>query len=158
MNERPRRQLPVDLQELEFAFEFDQPEARYYLNLDTGALLFITDEDRAHIEEYGLDDPNHPTKLPADLEANPDATYVLVPSLPSHEGYTFMRDFIDTVANARLQDALANAINQRKPFRQFRGIIDNYPDELQRWYAYKSSRVQVLVREWLDDLGISPNE
>lgn len=151
-----RRPLLVDLRELEFAFEFNQPEANYYLNLETGALVFVTDDDRRMLSEYGPNDPNHPSRIAADVAANSAAVYLQVPSVSSHEGYEFMRDFIETVANVRLQDALSDAINQRKPFRRFRAVLDRYPDDLERWHAYKSARVIERIRDWLFSHGIEP--
>lgn len=150
------RKLPVDLRELEFAFEWDNPEARYYLNAETGAVVFVTDEDRDMLSEYGPDDPNHPVLLPLDLLESRDSVYLQVPSVSSHQGYEFMRDFIETVENIRLRIALEDAITQRKPFRRFRSVLDRHPDDLQRWYDYKSSRVMALVVAWLRGEGIEP--
>jgi hypothetical protein len=151
----PRR-LPIDLRELEFAFEWNGPEARYFLNAQTGALVFITDDDDAHLSEYGPDDPDHPSRLSLDLLQSRDSVYLQVPSVSSRQGYEFMRDFIATVENIRLRIALENAIAERKPFRRFRSVLDRHPDDLQRWYGYKSARVMALVIDWLRGQGIEP--
>jgi hypothetical protein len=150
------RKLPVDLRELEFAFEWNNPDARYFLNADTGVLVFITDDDSAMLSEYGPDDPDHPSRLSLDLLQSRDSVYLQVPSVSSQQGYAFMRDFIETVENAHLRAALEGAIAERKPFRRFRSLIERHPDELKRWHAYKSGRVLALVVAWLRSQGIEP--
>jgi hypothetical protein len=152
----PPRKLPIDLRELEFAFEWDNPEARYYLNAETGAVVFVTDDDQDMLSEYGPDDPDHPVLLSLDLLESRGSVYLQVPSMSSHQGYEFMRDFIETVENKRLRVALEGAIAERKPFRRFRNVLDRHPDDLQRWYGYKSARVMALVVAWLRGEGIDP--
>jgi hypothetical protein len=156
LDDRPLRKLPVDLSELDFAFEWHEPEATYYLNLDTGAVVFVTRDDRQFLEEYGPDDPDNPSRIAIEVEEGFGTVYWEVPTLQSHESYEFMRDFIETVENRRLQDALWDAINRGKPFRRFRAVLDHHPAELERWYAYKSARVRAHVLEWLHDNGIEP--
>jgi hypothetical protein len=151
----PRR-LPIDLRELEFAFEWNNPEARYFLNADTGALVFITDDDSAHLSEYGPDDPDHPSRLSLDLLQSRDAMYLQVPSVTSRQSYEFMHDYIATVTDARLRILLEEALTERKPFRRFRSVLDRNPDERHRWHEYKSARVSALMLAWLRGEGIEP--
>jgi hypothetical protein len=48
---RPFRQLKLDLEELAFAFENWGYEHEYYLDLETGALVLLTDETRRELED-----------------------------------------------------------------------------------------------------------
>ena len=102
------------------------------------------------------DDPDHPSRLSLDLLQSRDSVYLQVPSVSSHQGYEFMRDFIETVGDAQLRAALEDAIAERKPFRRFRNVIERHPDALKRWHDYKSARVLALVVAWLRSQGIEP--
>ena len=45
------RRLRIDLADLELAFESSDAECSYYLDLDSGEVLFVTDEMRSAFEE-----------------------------------------------------------------------------------------------------------
>jgi len=74
--------------------------------------------------------------------------------LYSNESYKIMKYFIgDIIPEGSFQEKLYNAINRRKPFANFRYIIDN-SDYLQNWYDYKQNYLEKYVWELLRDEGI----
>lgn len=67
-----------------------------------------------------------------------------------------MEDFISTVQNNRLQDRLTEAIGQHRPFRRFKDVLEDYPEERERWFNLSNSRIHERALEWLKDQGIEP--
>jgi hypothetical protein len=138
-----KRLLKTDLDELRSAFEDNSYEHDYYLDLETGEILFLS--------EY-LDD-EEAEKLRDSIDEDPDR-YERIPKAESREGYEDMVDFITTVKNGRLAQLLQVAINGKGAFRRFKDVLLNYPEERERWFQLKDDRIQERVQEWLGDINV----
>ncbi len=81
-------------------------EHEYYLDLETGEILFLSDY---------MDD-EETEKLRDRIDEEPDR-YEQIPKTESHEGYEDMQDFIATVEDEHLAELLDVAINVvKEPF------------------------------------------
>ena len=138
-----KRALKIDLDELCLAM--DSPyECDYYLDLETGEIVFISDYiDDVHLEE-----------LKDKIDENP-ARYEPIPKAESYEGYNDMVDFIATVEDEHLIELLEVAINGKGAFRRFKDVLARYPEEKERWYRFKDGRMRERALAWLEDIGIS---
>ncbi len=65
---------------------------------------------------------------------------------PSGESFKIMERFAGTVSDAHLRQQLYNALDRRKPFANFRNIIDN-SDYREKWFAFKHSQMEEIVWE-----------
>ena len=139
-----KKALKIDLDELCEAMENSSYEHEYYLNLETGEILFIS--DYMDDEETG--------KLKDQVEEDSDR-YERIPEAESHEGYEDMVDFIDTVKDERLVGLLEVAINGKGAFRRFKDVLLNYPEERESWFHFKDDRTQERALEWLGDIDVS---
>jgi hypothetical protein len=139
-----KKALKIDLDELCSAMEDSSYEYEYYLDLETGEILFIS--DYMDDEETG--------KLKDQINENPDR-YERIPKAESHEGYEDMVDFIATVKDERLVELLEVAINGKGAFRRFKDVLLNYPEERERWFQFKDDRMEEKALEWLDDIDVS---
>ena len=81
-----KKTLKIDLDELCSAMEDSSYEHEYYLDLETGEILFLS--------EYMDDEETE--KLRDRIDDDPDR-YERIPKAESHEGYEDMQDFIATV-------------------------------------------------------------
>ncbi len=171
------RRLPINLVDLEAAFENTSDAVRYYLDLETGRIAMIADEIRDQLEaiyeeldEYGVEDDAFAAKLqqrefPAwmrealdeahQVEQGYGTRYIAVRRVDSREGYHAMEDFIETVADRRLQAQLAHAIQGRGAFRRFKDALFTHPDERERWFAFSTARVRERMLAWLEVEGIT---
>lgn len=127
------RKLHVDLDELAMAFEDASRESSYFLDLETGQVVWISDETRRQLEriyeqagDQGSDEAADLTKALQDfdlhswqkgalLEANQveqgfGDQYIRVPHADSHDAYRDTERFIATVHDTRLQNLLWHAI------------------------------------------------
>jgi hypothetical protein len=172
--------LKIDLSELEAAFDDHSGLISYYLDKDSGEIIPISDDTSRELEEiyesYSDDQTGkvdwetafqeeqvrdwHQEELrEADkVEQNFGDRFVKIPALPSHEGFDDMEEFIETVHDLRLQQRLTRAIRERHPFRNFKMALEYYPDERQRWFQFKSDRMETRLVEWLESEGIELND
>ncbi len=119
-------------------------EHEYYLDLETGEMLFLSeyldDEERGKLRDRIDDDPDR---------------YERIPKADPHEGYEDMQAFIATVKDERLAELLEVAINGKGAFRRFKDVLLNYPEERERWFQFKDDRIQERTLEWLGDIDVS---
>jgi len=139
-----KKTLKINLDELCSAIEDSSYEHEYYLDLETGEILFLS--------EY-LDDEER-GKLRGRIDDDPDR-YERIPKAESHEGYEDMVDFIATVKDERLVELLEVAINGKGAFRRFKDVLLNYPEERERWFQFKDDRMEEKALEWLGDIDVS---
>ncbi len=146
--------LPVDLQAVIDEMDVFSDEMTAYVNRKTGELYTATDE------EVGLADEDDAQLAGWQSEAAAKAREVLESedfiALPGkfeiHE-YSIMERFCLGVADARLRDALLDAIRGRGAFRRFKdlvhreGIIDD-------WYAFRNAALAEIALDFLDAHGI----
>jgi hypothetical protein len=172
------RGVSIKFDDLEMAFDDASGAARYYLDLETGQVLSITDEIRDELEAVyrDLDDEGgvendvfaaalEQHRLPEwmrgmvaeahQVEQGYGTRYIAIPTAESHESYRDMEEFIDTVANQRIQAQLAHAIQGRGAFRRFKDTLLSYPDERERWFAYSRAQMRERMLAWLEGEGIT---
>jgi Uncharacterised protein family (UPF0158). len=142
-----KKTLKINLDELCSAMDDSSYEHDYFLDLETGEILFISD----YMDDEESD--NLSDRIDEDTER-----YEQIPKAESYEGYRDMEDFIATVEDDHLAELLEVAINGKGAFRRFKDVLAHYPEERERWFRFKDERVEERALEWLDDIGISPVE
>ena len=142
-----KKVLNINLDELCEAMEDSSYENEYFLNLETGEILFISD----------YTDDEETSELKDRIEEDSDR-YERIPKAESYEGYQDMVDFIATVDNERLAELLEVAINGKEAFRRFKDVLLNYPEERERWFKFKDKRMEERALEWLDDIDVTLSE
>ena len=145
-DERSRRKVRVDLQELRFAMEDATYEHQYFLDTETGEVIVVTEM---------FDDEEAQQQL-AEIDAAEPGRYLQVPHADSRAGYDDMQDFIDTVSDEHLQELLNVAIEGRGAFRRFKDVLARHPGEQQRWFDFQAARLDARAREWLAEEGCEP--
>jgi hypothetical protein len=136
------RQISVDLAELAFALEDASPGHDWYLDLETGALVLVTED----VEDDELPLPR------GELEESD--RFVCVPTRPSHEGWRDMDDFVATVEAGGFRERLADAIRGKGAFGRFKRVLEERLDERERWFAFQQARLDERALEWLAERGI----
>lgn len=118
---------------------------RCFYNLKTGEINTVINLDRwPGTDEEPWEEENR------EIEENwPD--YFEFKALSSHDSFSIMADFTDTVADQKLQDKLVNSLNKPKPFRNFKWQIDNSGEYRQKWFDYKNMRYIEKVKEQIDN-------
>jgi hypothetical protein len=139
-----KKTLKIGLDELCDAMENSSYEVEYYLDLETGEILFVSE---------GMDD-EETGKLKIQIGEELDR-YEPIPKAESYEGYRDMQAFIATVEDDHLSELLEVAINGKGAFRRFKDVLLNYPEERERWFQFKDDRMKERALEWLDDIDVT---
>src|SRR5450755_2706941 len=128
------RDIPVDWEALEDAFENNAPEVHSYLHLMTGEVLRVVD---------GIADPEMHSRIAS------DTTYMRIEPVSSREQYRWMERFIPMVDEGELRDQLTAAIDGKGAFRRFKDVLMSYGPERERWFAFRSERLRTFMEAWL---------
>jgi hypothetical protein len=137
----PVREVPVDWEALEDAFENNAPEVHSYLHLTTGEVLRVVD---------GVADPQMHVRIAS------DGNYLRVDPVSSREQYRWMERFIPMVENGELRSKLTQAIDGKGAFRRFKDALMTYGLERERWFAFRSERLRTFMEAWLAAHAIKP--
>jgi Uncharacterised protein family (UPF0158) len=135
------RDIPVDWEALEDAFENNAPEVHSYLHLISGEVLRVVD---------GIADPEMHSRIAS------DTTYMRIEPVSSREQYRWMERFIPMVEEGELRDQLTSAIDGKGAFRRFKDVLMTYGTERERWFAFRSERLRVFMEAWLTAHGLAP--
>lgn len=173
------RKLQVDLGTLAMAFEDASWGHSYYLDLETGQIVWVSQETYSLLEsiyeetydpeseeqvdlaevlrEHDLVDWQKDELLEADrVEQFYGSRYIRVPEADSHEAYRDMERFISTVQDERLQNHLWQAIQGRGAFRRFKDVLAGAYREPKRWFAFQHDQLHERLLGWLESESIEP--
>jgi hypothetical protein len=137
----PVRDIPIDWEALEDAFENNAPEVHSYLHLVTGDVLRVVD---------GVADPQMHARIAA------DQNYLRIDPVSSREQYRWMERYIPMVEQPELQAKLAQAIDGKGAFRRFKDVLMSYASERERWFAFRSERLRIFMEAWLSAHALNP--
>jgi hypothetical protein len=134
----------TDQQIIEIADNLDSGMRCFY-NKQTGEIKTIINFD----SWIGADDEPWEEEN-RELEEN-WTDYYEFEGMSSHDSFSIMADFTETVDNLQLQKKLVNSLNKSKPFRNFKWLIDNSGDYRQKWFDYKKMCFIESVKEQIDN-------
>lgn len=138
-----RRVLVIDLDELCWTLNSRDPlgQSSHWLNLESGELLFTA--EAAALDE-ATDDPRD------------DERWLRVEAIESSDVFRIKEDFVDQCDDMRLGRALAQALQQRKPFRRFKDTLADHPEQREAWFGFERQAMEAIARRWCEDNGITP--
>jgi hypothetical protein len=137
----PLRDVPVDWEALEDAFENNAPEVHSYLHLTTGEVMRVVD---------GVADPQMHVRIAS------DTNYLRIEPVSSREQYRWMERFIPTVEAVDLSNKLTQAIDGKGAFRRFKDVLMSFAEDRERWFAFRSERLRAFMEAWLGAHAINP--
>ncbi|MFZ4724197.1 MAG: hypothetical protein ACOYMD_01985 [Paludibacter sp.] len=68
--------------------------------------------------------------------------------LESHESFGIMENFMFQLTDKKLQNVLSNALNRKKPFANFKRIVES-STQRKAWFEFKDNELQKHVRTLL---------
>ncbi|MGG7035695.1 MAG: UPF0158 family protein [Flavobacterium sp.] len=125
---------------------------RSFWNTDTGELLFLPDlNENPYIDSELFEE---------DFEKLDDnfADYTEIEKPNSSESYSIMADFTEQLTNKKLQNELEIALNKKKPFREFKSIIENSGVYRQQWFDFKMTQLKNWVIEKIKEAIIDKSD
>jgi len=134
------------LKEIEFALQMYSDNVSYYLKLDSLEIAFSVDPCFDN-------DPDIQMKN-KEIEKNPD-NYLKIEPFKSFDAFSLMEKFADSVEDKRLQSKLYKAFGARKPFENFKTILNYHLEYREKWYKFKDKFYAKAATEWLKKHEIS---
>lgn len=122
-----------------------------YIDRETGEVLIGCHDAPLEII------PNEEDENYEQVESEFNLRYLPIPQEGSRDSYQDMVDFIETVADERLRDLLAVAIQGRGAFGRFKDVLrrSEFESECNRWFAFSKECEYCRVLEWLVAEGFS---
>jgi len=137
----PLRDVPIDWEALEDAFENNAPEVHSYLHLVTGEVLRVVD---------GVADPQMHVRIAS------DPNYLRIDPVSSREQYRWMERFIPMVEDNDLRAKLTIAIDGKGAFRRFKDVLMAFGPDREKWFTFRSERLRTFMEAWLTAHAIRP--
>lgn len=157
------RKLKVNISELVSEMDLgDNYELTAYLDTETGEIISMPDNVMWAAEEGGeavadlADWEKELLRTAESIFGDNENRFLEIPHRQSYEGYNLMVAFAETVHSKGLREKLAIALDGKGAFRRFRNVLNDHPDELERWYAFKDESMREEAVRWLIVNGIEP--
>lgn len=157
------KKLKINLNELVSEMEMgENMELSGYLDTETGEIISMPDSVMSAVEEgdeaiESLADWEEELAEVADkILSDEKNRYLSIPKRESREGYEIMAAFTGTVKRKGLREMLEVALDGKGAFRRFRSVLNDYPDELEKWYKFKDDWMREEAIQWLILNGIEP--
>ena len=113
---------------------------RSFINMDTLEVDIHAGEDY-----FSFGDVEDTARQTMD---NPDK-FLPVEVLSSSESFRVMETFIETVKDKGLQRSLIGALERKRPFANFKHIIDG-SSMRQNWFQFRDEAYMNIAKEWID--------
>jgi hypothetical protein len=132
--------LRIDTGDLIDAIESSNDGLGHYLDLQTGDVIPV------QLDAFGPGDPEY---AETEAVANDEVRYRAIEPISSRDGWRFMRDFAQDVADPDVRERLLDAIHGSGAFGRFKRVL-SYHDQLRAaWFRFRDERLLECAREWL---------
>ena len=134
--------IRIDTDMLIAALEDHNYEIHHYLDKKSGEIVSITELDMPEEDE-----------LKQSIEAGTER-YMYIEPIDSSESFRVMEEFVGQLEEGNIQNELFQALRRRKPFRQFKDTMYQYPGIKEEWFWYHDQRMTEIASHWLEDHSI----
>ncbi|MFO8001291.1 MAG: UPF0158 family protein [Marinilabilia sp.] len=129
-------------------------------NIDCGLVCYLN-TDTLEVEDLpkDLDDPEEYELMTGEsyeemFKHDQWDNCIIVEPPESRESFKIMERFVDEVDDPRLRDRLIDALNRKRPFANFKNLVETSPFR-QAWFDFKQQQLEELV--W-DELQVRLSE
>lgn len=137
------RRLKVDWEELEDAFQDDSNDHRYYLDRETGVVMFFSsylDNEEEEEDERRVTSEDRYVSIPLALRM-----------VPRQE----LSDFVNQLSRQE-RKILGSTLLEGPAFDRFSSAIEALPRTREKWKRFYEGVVRRRVRRWLTEVGVEP--
>jgi len=145
--------IPVKLSDIIEAIEFQTDEISSYLNIKTDEVVTVTQEDIQAAENQ--DDLNeYPEWQRENIRTAQDILeheedFIGLPTKYDVNEYQIMEEFILSLKDRNISDALYRAIKGKGAFQRFKDGIIRFDIESD-WYGYREEAIKQIAIEWCE--------
>ena len=124
---------------------FGTDEMSYFLNVETGEIAMLPDDDPREEDE----------ELRLEIAEGLNEIYFRVPHLDLDERYELMCQFVLTISSGKLRGKLERSLSaEHKVFRKFKNALAGDGAEMERYHAFVEASNQERVQGWLESIGV----
>lgn len=132
--------IKVNLDELCDAYAINNEELEHYLDVETGEVILWMDPLATGVRNEELED---------ELDEGFGERYLRLPKIESRDAYELMVWFTETVTSSSLRNRLEAALSGRRPFRAFKDVLYDFPEEREQWFKFEREAHRRQVLQWL---------
>jgi len=145
--------VPVNLRDIIAAIEFQMDESSSYLNIMTGEVVTVTREDLETVENQG-DLDEYPEWQQENIKTaqeilDHEENFIGLPTKYDVHEYQIMEEFILSIRDRRISDALYSAIKGKGAFRRFKDGIIRFDIE-DHWFKYREAAIKRAAIDWCE--------
>ncbi|HMB20840.1 MAG TPA: UPF0158 family protein [Spirochaetota bacterium] len=138
--------LKIDPDDLIFALEDNNVFSEYYLDLQNGNVFqLFEDEFEEDVEGYSHN-----------LVGRYPDRFLFIEPIESREAFNIMGMFVSTINDDFVRERLGSALSGRKPFRNFKDALLDFPEIRERWFEFQYEELKKCAITWLQVEGIEP--
>jgi hypothetical protein len=135
----------IDLIELETAFDDDMAE--YFFDPESGRIVSHLKPD-----PFGYGDIEEDDEGEMSENERIEKEWLPIDRISSHERFEWMEEFTRTVYSVTAQTALRQALAQRRPFRNFKDTLMEYPGVRQQWFRFEDAKRREYAADFIENL------
>lgn len=83
-----------------------------------------------------------------ELEAN-RSDYLEIENMDSGKAFEMMESFLEQVGDIKFRGRLAEALNKRKPFANFKSEIENNGEYRENWFKHRDQKMMEFILDQL---------
>ncbi|MBE9479381.1 MAG: hypothetical protein IMY80_05390 [Chloroflexi bacterium] len=141
--------VPVSLQDIKDAMEFQSNEMSSYLNVVTGEVVTISDEAFRAAEAGEDEDPLTGETLERARAVLAGTDYIALPDRFEIDEYHMMERFAESVPDDDMSKQLLAALRGRGAFRYFKDTAARL-GQLEHWWEFRDQSFEEIAVAWCD--------
>jgi hypothetical protein len=152
MKHKPIR---IDWDELEVAFNNQNEELVYYLDLVTGHVALEGEGEQDDLDD---DDEHYERAIAAATASEPrdDSTRAAIAPLGTADKLVWMERFLaDAEIDDASRDALREAMGADEPAPAISAVLREHDEARDRWYLYRAQQLRERMLRWLEKQGVA---
>ncbi|OGJ22062.1 hypothetical protein A3K73_08625 [Candidatus Pacearchaeota archaeon RBG_13_36_9] len=138
MSKSIKMDLDIDFEDIKEAIELSDVEHHYFIDTKNSKIIYIGGYDDNSEEE---------------LEKIDDSLIAIPKRFPDDE-FEIMEQFMYSLRNFSLAQIFEKALRRNKPFRNFKNLLDKYPEIKNQWFIFQDKAIENEAIDWLDAKNI----
>lgn len=137
--------LKIDFDELIDAFEQSSVDKHFFIDTKENGIIYINEGVEINASEK--------------LEKMESDRYIHIPPRLPQDEFSIMESFVYQLPTLSLADKFHNTLERKKPFRNFKFLLEQYPKLKEKWFKFKDKEIKNQTINWLCEAKIElPNQ
>ena len=121
-----------------------------------GMLCFYDKAENSFIEypkeaeDFYMQDEENPWQEVMDKAEENEGDYIVIEPMPSFEAFRIMEKFARQVDSIGFSAKLLDALDRKKPFRNFSDLVENDFDFRQQWFDFRLQENMEWVKKQIE--------